>query len=235
MDRIIIAGNATAAIILVSSLAACLLTSCATPARHTELSWDKPPTPSEVAKWREKNGLTVASESEIAEAKKRESSFVNGSAADPFGGLSITFQCGSRVGSRNTNLSTTSLYILRDANGRELASGPACMTKGDSAVQRAWFSPDGNQAIVFEYVRECNGPPPLTILFHEDSESPGLWHTRFLALPDFMNVPFDEGAHSECRGFLGDELLIDATTDGTISKKKISDLKERYPFPFTVG
>lgn len=189
----------------------------------------------EVAKWSEKNGLTVASKFEIAEAKKRESGFVNGRAESPFGGLRIRFQCGSRVGSGYSNLSTTSLYILQDANGREIASGPACLTKGGSAIQRAWFSPDGKQALVFEYVRECNGPPPLTILFHENSENPGLWHTKFLELPDFLNMPFDEGAHSECRGFLGDELLIDATTDGTVSKKKIIDLKERYPFPFTIG
>jgi hypothetical protein len=139
------------------------------------------------------------------------------------------------VGGGHSNLSTTSLYILQDTKGRELASGPACLTKGGSALQQAWFSPDGKQAVVFEWVRECNGPPPFAILFHEDLENSGLWHTKFLAMPDFLNMPFDEGAHSECRGFLGDELLINATTSGTIFKKKISELKDGYPFPFTVG
>lgn len=221
--------------ILVTGLAACLLASCASTERKADKSWDKPPSPEETAKWREENGLTLASESEIAESKKREASFVNGRADDPFGKLKITFKSGSLVGSRYNNLSTTSLYILRDSKGRELASGPACLTTGSSAVQRAWFSPDGKQALVFEHVDECNGPPSLTILFREDPENLGLWHTKFLALPDYMNVPFQEGAHSECRGFLGDEILIDVTTDRVISKKKINELKERYPFPFTVG
>lgn len=229
------ARDATAAMILSAGLAGCLLTSCATSRRHADQSWDKPPTASEVSEWLEENGLTAASESEIAESKKRESNFVNGRAVDPSGRLRITFQCGSLVGSGNTNLSTTSLYILQDAKGRQLASGPACLTKGNSAIQRAWFSPDGKQAVVFEYVHECNGPPPLTILFQEDSENLGLWHARFPALPHFMNVPFQEGAHSECRGFLGDEFLIDATFDESVFKKKISELTARYPFPFSVG
>lgn len=84
-------------------------------------------------------------------------------------------------------------------------------------------------------MHECNGPPPLVIWFYQDSENSGMWRTKFIAMPEILNAPFDEGAHSECRGFLGDELLIKATTDGTISKKKIGELKERYPFPFTVG
>jgi hypothetical protein len=213
-------------------LAVGVLTSCALPNQSMHQSMDRPPTAKEIAKWSEKNGLTAASETEIAESKKREARFVEGRAMDSNGRLKVTFRCGSRVGGGNSNLSTTSLYVLQDAKGRELASGPACLTKGGSAMQQAWFSPDGKQAVVFELLHECNGPPPFAILFYEDS---GFWYTKFLAMPDFLNMPFDEGNHSECRGFLGDELLIDATTSGTIFKKKISELKDGYPFPFTVG
>lgn len=216
-------------------LFACLIASCGTFKSPKQDLTDRPPTSKEVAEWRVKHGFALASEAEIAEAKKREADFVNGRAAAPDGKMKVSFRCGTRVGAGNSNLSTTSMYVLQDVRGRELASGPGYLTKGESATQRAWFSPDGKQAVVFEFVSDCNGPSPLVILFHEDYGNPDLWHTKFLEMSDFLNAPYDEGAHAECRGFLGDELLIKNTTDGTISKKKISELKERHPFPFSVG
>jgi hypothetical protein len=46
----------------------------------------------------------------------------------------------------------------------------------------------------------------------------------------------DEGAHAECRGIVGDELLIDANTnDGKVLKEKFENIEEHFPFPFTIG
>ena len=215
------------------------LTSCGTSAPKEVMpqsgAMDRAPEAADIAAWHEKNGLAAATAEEISEARKYEVAFANDRAAAPRGGLKILFRNGKIVGSANTNLSTTSAYVLKDAHGKELSSAPGCRTQGMSADQKAWFAPDGKQVLVYEYVDECNGPPPLAILFYEVPESPGTWRNRFPELPECLNMPFDEGAHTKCRGLLGDEVLIEGTCTGTVSKKKISALKERYPFPFTVG
>lgn len=219
-------------------IAGCALANCgASPkaGRAGEASLDRKPTEAEIAAWHGEHDLEEATAAEVSEAREHEVVFVKERAEAPKGGLEILFRAGRLVGGANTNLSTTSAYVLRNAQGNELNSAPGCLTKGMSADQKAWFAPDGKQVLVYEYVRECNGPPPLAILFYEDPENPGAWLNRFLDLPGCLNMPFDEGGHTKCRGLLGDELLIEGTSVGTVSKKRISAMKERYPFPFTVG
>jgi hypothetical protein len=196
---------------------------------------DRVPGAADIAAWHAKNGLGEATAAEVSEARKREVVFVNERAVAPQGGLRILFRAGEIVGGKYTNLSTTSAYVLQEAHGKALSSGPGYRTRGMTGDQKAWFAPDGKQVLVYEFVEECNGPPPLAILFYEDPENPGNWLNRFLELPECLNMPFIEGAHTECRGLLGDEVLIEGTSVGTVSKKKISGLKERYPFPFSVG
>ena len=203
--------------------------------RQGEASTDRMPTAAEIAAWHENNGLVEATAAEISEASKHEVGFADDRAAASHGGLRIIFRAGKIVGSANINLSTTSAYVLQDKHGKELSSAPGCRVQGMSAQQKAWFAPDGKQVLVYEYVHECNGPPPLAILFYEDPENPGAWRSRFLDLPGCLNMPFDEGRHTKCRGLLGDEVLIEGTSLGTVSKKKISAMKERHPFPFSVG
>ena len=63
-----------------------------------------------------------------------------------------------------------------------------------------------------------------------------MWRTKFVRLPHGGFAPCDEGAHAECRGLVGDELLSNAGSgDRARNKKKIRDLPERYPLPFTIG
>ena len=203
--------------------------------RTGEVSMDRMPDAAEIAAWHSKNGLVEATAAEISEARKYEVVFVNERAVAPLGGLRILFRAGEIVGGKRINLSTTSAYVLQNAHGNVLSSGPGCLTRGRSGDQKAWFAPDGKQVLVYEFVQECNGPPPLAMLFYEDPENPGNWLNRFLELPGCLNMPFDEGAHTECQGLLGDEVLIKGTSVGTVSKKKISTMNEHYPFPFSVG
>ncbi len=97
-------------------LAAALLGGCAPPRQSVELQGDMPASPDEIAKWRDKNGLAIASEEEVALAKQCEARLVGQQAVAANGGLKIAFKLGSMVGSGYSNLSTTSTYLLIDAN-----------------------------------------------------------------------------------------------------------------------
>lgn len=158
------------------------------------------------------------------------------------GKLKVVFHRGKRVGDI-FHYSTTSTYTLVDAGGKSLAEAPSRVTdhQGDNGNdfaddQTAWFAPDGRQVLVYEYLMTGLGPPPSTILFYQDEDSPRSWKFKFLELPLFTGGIHDEGARSKCMGILGDELLFDANTqDGKVSKMKSREFKETYPFPFTFG
>jgi hypothetical protein len=213
------------------------LSSCAQP--HP--SPDRPATPEEIAKWRQDQRLTQASDDEIKTAQNIKRTFANGKATSPDGTLKVVFLLGKRVGELG-HLSTTSTYTLQDADGKSLAEAPSCVARfqGDDgnnlADQAVWFAPDGKRVVVYEYAHYGLGPPPTTIVFQIDGETPGAWKTRFLELPFFTGGIYGEGAHSTCLGIINDELLFDASTgDGKVSKKSIREFKETYPFPFTIG
>lgn len=219
-----------------------VLNSCARPERLEIAPSDRPATPEAIAKWREERQITVASDDEVAAVKHCGKEFANHKASSPDGKLKVVFHRGKRIGDIY-HYSTTSTYTLVDANGKSLAEAPSCVTgyHGDNgndsaADQAAWFAPDGKHVVVYEYTNEGLGPPPSTIVLHEDEDNLGAWKFKFLELPLFTGGIHDEGAHSKCLGILGDELLFDANTqDGKVSKKKIREFKETYPFPFTVG
>lgn len=222
--------------------AAVLFTNCATPRQAVEYRGNKPISPEELVKWCTKNGLAIASEKEVALAKQCEARFVGQQAVAVSGGLRIVFKLGKLVGSGYSNLSTTSTYSLLDGNHVKLAEGPSCIRSAqvdrgnEHSEQRVWFAPDGKMVVLYEYTNEGLGPEPLTLVFYEDKESPGLWRSKFLRLP-FCDWGFwAEGAHTECQGFVGDELLFKGGENGgRILKKKVSEIEEHYPFPFTIG
>lgn len=227
----LICGVATAAV----------MSSCAGLDRTAARSPDRPATPVEIAKWREQQQISVASDDEIAAANRCRREFNRDKANSPDQKLKVVFHPGKRVGELD-RLSTTSTYTLYDAKGKFLAEAPSCVAGpvGDESVidaeQAAWFAPDGKRVVVYEYAKYGLGPPPLTIVFSEDPENPGSWKTKFLELPLFTGGIIGEGDRATCRGILGDELLFDAAThDDKVSKKRISEFKETHPFPFTIG
>ncbi len=222
-------------------MAAILLAGCATSQHQVTHQGDHPASAEEIAKWRDKNGLDVATKEDIESADRCEARFIGQRAKAANGGLQILFNPGKLVGSGCSNLSTTSTYSLLDGKNRKLASGPSCIASGyadggqERGEQRAWFAPDGKVAVLHEYTK-IFGTEPLTIVFYKDEDNQDIWRSKFLRLPVCGLGIYDEGAHAECRGLAGDELLFDADTqDGKVSKKKIKDLEEHYPFPFTIG
>lgn len=217
------------------------MSSCAGLDRTAARSPDQPATPVEIAKWREQQQISGASDDEIAAANRCRKDFTQDKADSPDGKLKVVFDPGKRVGALD-RLSTTSTYTLFDAKGRSLAEAPSCIAEpvGNEARigadQAVWFAPGGKQVVVYESAKYGLGPPPLTIVFSEDPENPGSWKTKFLELPLFTGGIIGEGDRATCMGIVGDELLFDAAThDGKVSKKRISEIKETYPFPFTIG
>jgi len=200
------------------------------------------PSPERLAKWRDQNGLIATRPEERATAGNCRAWFRNQRATSTDGKMQVVFQAGTLVGknSLGRGLSTTSTYLLRDAQGRKLATAPSrcteAMTQADQAALRraVWFSPQGDRVVVYEYSGANEGP--LTIIFSSQPESEGGWDVRFVRLPCCAFATEDEGVHANCNGFIGDELLIDpAIGDGRIYKKGIRDLADDYPFPFFLG
>lgn len=226
--------------LVVPSLLAALSASpfaCTQPPAQVQM--DRPATAAEISQWRKESGFSVADETEVREAARLQRGFVRNRAVSPDQSLSVRFRMGEMIGDPLQGASTTSTYQLSDASGRVLITAPSRMARSESAgsggnSQLAWFSPDGSTVLVYEFISECNGPPPLSILFFKDPGKNHAWSVRFPDLGDTLNRPFDEGDHPECRGLLGREILIRNTHDG-ISKIRIDRLKERHPFPFTVG
>lgn len=194
-----------------------------------------------MAKWREKHGFEVASEAELAEAKRLEKPLKNNRATSANGKLQIVFKSGQLVGDPvASGASTTSTYQILDASGRVLTSAPSRVVTSRTGpntlnIQIAWFAADGSQALLYEDINTCNGPSPFVILFYQDHESyPSRWKAKFYDLGYTLNAPFDEGDNAECRGMIGNQILIRNTREG-ISKTDINRLKETYPFPWTEG
>ena len=219
-----------------------LFAGCAGPSEELQTSGFVRPNARAITKWRKTNGLEVASADEIVAAKRCAARFEGHHAVAVDGELRIVFHMGRLIGKGCVNLSTTSTYSLQDARGKELASGPSYIVAGLTEEERnpadrgVWFASDGKRVVVYEYPKCCHGPGPLTIVFAEDEGNPGTWSVRFVSLPKCGFASDDEGAHAECLGLAGDELLIDAGTgDGIICKKKIREFQNQYPFPFTIG
>jgi hypothetical protein len=225
-------------------LAAFLLLSCAScvnDSPHRAINENRAATPEEIAAWRKKHGFVAASEAEIAEAKRMEKSFENKRAVSANGKIQMVFKSGQLVGDPvRSGASTTSTYQLLDASDRELISAPSRVVTNRSGpntlnIQLAWFAADGSQALLYEDINTCNGPAPFVILFYQDQEGhPIRWKAKFYDLGHTLNVPFDEGDDAECRGMIGNQILIRNTREG-ISKTDINRLKETYPFPWTEG
>lgn len=218
---------------LILGFAAC------TPGLASREDSDRPATAAKIFSWRKERGFVEANDTEIAEAKRMERRFANQRALSPDGKCRVVFRGGVLVGDFQHGASTTSIYQLVDASGRVLLTAPSRITRTEYGepiehTQLAWFSPDDSKVLVYEHLRECNGPAPLAILFFQDPENPREWSVRFPDLGDTLNAPFDEGDHAECRGLLHEEILIRNTHMG-ISKIRIDRLKNRHPFPFTIG
>lgn len=219
---------------------AALCTSCGV----TDPGWTQhsnpSPTAKEIARWRSERGFNEASAEEMAEASRSERRFVKNRASSPDGRLRVVLLPGNRIGDFRHGVSTTSVYQLTDAGGRVLMSAPARVVKkaaGEENIEDtlvAWFSPDGAKVLIYEHLHECNGPPPLAILFYKNADEPEGWSVRFPDISDILNEPYDEGAHAQCRGLLGEEILIRNTCEG-VSKIRLDRLKDRHPFPFTIG
>lgn len=194
-------------------------------------------TPEQIAAWRKKHGFVAASEAEIAEVKRMETSFKNNRAVSPNGKLRVVFRAGELVGNPLHAASTTSVYQLVDGSGRVLFSAPSRITKRTPEIediQLAWFSEDGSKVLIYEHLRCGNGPKPHVVLFFEDPEMQNEWRVRFPDIGDTLNMPYWEGDHAECRGLLGDEILIRNTCSG-VSKIHLQSLKDNYPFPWSEG
>jgi hypothetical protein len=209
------------------------------PGLATRNSPDRPATVAEISTWRKEHGFVAANETEIEQAQQLEKHFTKHRATSSDRKWSVVFQAGEQVGNMYHGISTTSTYKLIDSSSHVLVSAPSRISRGAPGApikdtQRAWFSPDGSKALVYEYIRDCNGPPPLAILFFKDPNLGGEWSVSFPDLGDTLNRPYNEGDHAECRGLLGEEILIRNTREG-ISKIRIDDLKDRHPFPFSFG
>lgn len=225
-------------------LAALVLFSCAScvnDSSHRTINENPAATPEEIAAWRKKHRFVAASEAEIAEVKRLEKPFKNKRAASANGKLQVVFKSGQLVGDPVlSGASTTSTYQLLDASGRVLISTPSRVVTSRSSsdiqdVQIVWFAVDNFQVLLYEHIRTCNGPAPFVILFYQDRESnPTHWKAKFFDLGDTLNSPFDEGDNAECRGIIGNQILIRNTREG-ISKIEINRLRETYPFPWTEG
>lgn len=161
-------------------------------------------------------------------------------AVSPDGKLKVVFRAGELVGDpMHGRVSATSVYQLQDASGRVLLSAPSRITKRTPDedirdIQLVWFSNDGSKVLIYEYLMCGLGPEPHVVYFYQDNESQSRWAARYLDLGDTLNAPFWEGDRAECRGILGDEILIRNTCEG-VSKIQIQRLKETYPFPWTEG
>lgn len=198
---------------------------------------DPPATSKEISAWRSERGFVAAGVGEVEEAARREKRFVKSRSVSPDGTLRVVFRCGELVGSAYQGTSTTSTYQLVDAKGRVLISAPSRICRMETGKpfmepESAWFSPDASKVLVGEDTHANEGV--LAILFFQDPENNGQWSVRFPDLGDTLNRPFDEGDRAECRGLLGEEILIRNTRDG-VSKIRLDRLKERHPFPFTIG
>jgi hypothetical protein len=214
--------------------------SCVNDSPHRAIIENPAATPEEIAAWRKKHGFVAASEVEIAQSKRMETPFKNNRAMSPGGKLRVVFRAGELVGNPVLGAaSTTSVYQLVDGSGRVLFSAPSRITKRTPSeeiedIQLAWFSEDGAKVLIYEYLRCGNGPEPHVVLFYKDPEVQNEWRVRYPDLGDTLNMPYWEGDHAECRGLLGDEILIRNTCSG-VSKIHLQSLKDNYPFPFSVG
>lgn len=224
-----------------AGLTGLICASCGTTSPDWAIHPDPPPTAEEIARWRSERGFVAATAEEIAKAGRGERRFANHRADSSDGKLRVVLQPGDLVGDFQHGASTTSVHRLMNASGRVLISAPSRVHHQQSAGEDdigetlvAWFSPDGSKVLVYEYLNGCNGPPPLAILFFRDPENNGTWSVRFPDVAGTLNKPFDEGNHAECRGLLDEEILIRNTFEG-VSKIRLDRLKERHPFPFTVG
>lgn len=199
-----------------------------------EIHGVKGPSSGQLEKWLKKNELTLASAEERAIGEKCEARFRKQVATASDGRLQVAFRAGGMVGDNTSDggLSTTSSYLLRDAEGRELARAPSRSIAQDD--QDVWFSPQGDTVVVYEDGGE--NPGPLIIVFRHGLESDGGWKVRFFRLPSCDIVWLHEGARPVCHGLIDDMILVDPVIgDGRVYKKSIEKLEATYPFPFTQG
>ncbi len=211
--------------------------SCVSDSFHRPVNENPAATPEEIAAWRKKHGFVAAIEAEIAQAKRMEARFKNNRAVSSNGKLRVVFRAGELVGNPLYAASTTSVYQLVDGSGRVLLSAPSRVTKRTPEIediQIVWFAEDGSKVLIYEHLRCGNGPEPHVVLFHKDPEMQNEWRVRFPDIGDTLNMPYWEGDRAECRGMLGNEILIRNTCDG-VSKIQIQRLKNTYPFPWTEG
>jgi hypothetical protein len=224
--------------ILLAALVLLACASCVNPSRNSPQIENPAATPEEIAAWRKKHGFVAVSEIEIAQAKRMEARFKNNRAMLPGGKLRVVFRAGELVGNPVLGAaSTTSVYQLVDGSGRVLFSAPSRITKRTPEIediQLAWFSEDGSKVLIYEHLRCGLGPKPHVVLFHKDPEMQNEWRVRFPDIGDTLNMPYWEGDHAECRGLLGDEILIRNTCSG-VSKIHLQRLKDNYPFPWSEG
>jgi hypothetical protein len=226
-------SNLLTALILIASA------SCVSPSRNSPQNENPPATPEEIAKWRKEHGFAVATEDEIAQAKSLEVRFKNNRAISPDEKLKVVFRAGELVGDRVWGASATSVYQLQDTSGRVLLSAPSRVVKrtpnkDSNDIQLVWFSKDGSKVLIYEYLMCGLGPAPHVVLFYQNPERENRWAVCYPDLGGTHNAPYWEGDRAECRGILGNQILIRNTCEG-VSKIDINRLKETYPFPWTEG
>ena len=222
---------------LIPLLALLLFPSCGSMAVKT-VEENGPPTAQEIANWRNAHGFVAASEEDLAQAKLQERSFAKNQCVSPDGKLRVIWRAGELVGSPFHGASTTSVYELTDASGKVLFSAPSRLWRSDkdwphsTKGRSAWFSPDGKQVLFDESIDStCS---PIAILFFQDDALDGMWSVRFMDMGDTLNQPYWEGDAPQCRGMIGECILIRNVHSG-VSKIRLKQLEKTFPFPFQVG
>lgn len=222
---------------LIPLLALLLFPSCGSMAVKT-VEENGPPTAQEIAEWRKGHGFVAANEDDLAQAKLLERTFVKNQCVSPDGKLRVIWRAGKLVGDVYHGASTTSVYELTDASGKVLFSAPSRLWRSDKDWSHStngrsvWFSPDGKQVLFDESIDPtCS---PIAILFFQDDALDGMWSVRFMDMGDTLNQPYSEGDNPECRGMIGECILIRNVHNG-VSKIRFNQLEKTFPFPFQVG